>query len=92
MIGAISGSDHGQYYIHTAHSVYRLDLDVGTLARFPLAADAADMRGDCQPVALQRIVQCVVGLPGAFIVEGLVDDDTETVRVTTQVERIEVVA
>lgn len=91
-IDMVSSYDHGRYYVHTRNSVYRLDLEEETLARFPAAPEAEPLRADCEPIHLARIVRCAVGYPGVFVLTGLTSDDMETLRSTTCVERIELIA
>lgn len=91
-ISMVSSYDHGRYYIHTVHSVYRLDLEAETLTRFPAAPDASYLRGDCDPQKLVRVVECAVGEPGLFILSGLAGNGAQTIRSTTCVQRIELVA
>lgn len=90
-ITTLASTDHGLYFVNTAHSAYLVDLDERFIVRTPAHDDAAQLRGDATKVTLLDILLCEVGYSARFAVTGIAEDGP-TLRTTSPVVSIELAA
>ncbi len=74
----------------TEHAAYDVDVEAGTLTRYPTHADANDLDRDGEPVDLLKVLHLELGDRAMFIVGAADEDDDKSawLRVTTPVKEL----